>query len=155
MEDNFIPPHFWVQPSQQSPLKIFVLPQQFGQFRLRQGNMELESLVRTDTVLISPIFLKILAVIAGLTITDSLSLRLRKLMYCRQQSLMKILAIGMANYPIHFFPYPQSIVITCIPYLYPHMGSHFPENQLLNLILILSLAFSYTIHAPLHSYIQK
>ena len=64
-------------------LKIFLLPQQFSQFRLRQGTWELGSLVRTDTVLISPFFLKVLAVITRFAITDSLSLRLRKLVYCR------------------------------------------------------------------------
>ena len=50
-------------------------------FQLRQGNRELGSLVRTGTVLISPFFLKVWTVITGLTITDSLSLRLRKLVY--------------------------------------------------------------------------
>ena len=42
---------------------------------------ELGSLVRTDTVLISPFFLKVRTVIAGLSITDFLSLSLRKLVY--------------------------------------------------------------------------
>ena len=40
-------------------------------------------LVKTNAVLFSPFVLKVWTVIAGFTITDSLSLRLRKLMYCR------------------------------------------------------------------------
>ena len=80
---NFSPPSFCVQPSQQSTPKIFSLAQQFCQFRLRQGKRELGVLVRTDTVLFSPFFLKVWTVIKGLTNTDSLSLTLRKLVYFR------------------------------------------------------------------------
>ena len=47
------------------------------------GTRELESLVTTDTVWISPFFLKVWTVITGLTITDFLLLRLRKFVYCR------------------------------------------------------------------------
>ena len=57
--------------------------QPFSQFRLHQGTSELGSLVRTYTVLISPFFLVVWAVTAVLTIIDSLSLRLRKLLYYR------------------------------------------------------------------------
>ena len=64
---NFSPPSFCVQPSKQSTPKIFSLPQKFCQFRLRQGIRELGSIVKTDTVLISPFFLKVWTVIAGLT----------------------------------------------------------------------------------------
>ena len=46
------------------------------------GTRELESLATTDIVWISPFFLKVWTVITGLTITDSLLLRLRKLVYC-------------------------------------------------------------------------
>ena len=77
---------------------------------------KLGSRVRAGTVLISPCFLKVQMVITRLTITDSLSLGLRKLVYCRLQSLMKMLAIGMANYIIHLLLYPQLIAITSIPY---------------------------------------
>ena len=63
--------------------KIFSLPQPFRQFRLRQWTKKLESLKNTDTILISPFFLKVWTVITGLTITDSLLLSLRKLVYCR------------------------------------------------------------------------
>ena len=80
---NFSPPYFCVQPSQHSTTKIFYLPQPFHQFRLRQGTRELENLVGNDTVLISLFFLKVWAVITGLAITNSLSLRFRKLVYCR------------------------------------------------------------------------
>ena len=64
---NFSPPSFCVQPSKQSTPKIFSLPQKFCQFRLRQGIRELGSIVKTDTVLISPFFLKVWTVIAVLT----------------------------------------------------------------------------------------
>ena len=60
---------------------------------------------------------------------------------------MKMLAIRMGNHPIHLLPYPKSI-LTLLPY---------PANinQLLNLIFILSLAFSYSNYAPLHPYVLK
>ena len=74
-------PSFYRQPSQKSTPKTSSLPQTFIQFRLRQRTRELGSLVRTDTVLISSLFLKVWKMIAGLTYADSLSLRLRKLMY--------------------------------------------------------------------------
>ena len=60
---------------------IFYLPQSFSQFRLRP---EPKDLVKNDTVLISPFFLKVETLITGLKITDSLSLRLRKLVYYRE-----------------------------------------------------------------------
>ena len=80
---NLSLPFFCVLPSQQSIPKMFSLPQTFFQFRLCQGTSELGSLARTGTVLISLFFLKVWQVIAGLTITDSLLLRLRKLLYNR------------------------------------------------------------------------
>ena len=49
-------------------------------FRLRQETSEQRSLARTDTVLISLFLPKIRT---GITVTDSLSLKLRKLVYCR------------------------------------------------------------------------
>ena len=64
---------------------------------------ELESLVTTDTVWISFFFVKVWTLIIELTITDTLLLMLRKLVYCRQQPLMKMLAIGMGNHLIHLF----------------------------------------------------
>ena len=72
--------------SHQSTPNVLSLPQfpyqQFSQCRLRQGTRELESLVRTNTVLISLFFLKLRTVITGFKTTDSLSLRLRKFFYC-------------------------------------------------------------------------
>ena len=53
------------------------------QLRLRQGTREPGNLVRTDTVLISIFFLKIWTMITEPRITDSLSLSLTKLVYCR------------------------------------------------------------------------
>ena len=99
--------------------KIFSLPQPFSQFRLHQGDRESGSLVKTYHCFNLSFFFsffRVQAVITGLTITDFLSFRLRKLMYCRQWSLMKILAVGMENHPIHLLSYPQPIVITSIPY---------------------------------------
>ena len=74
---------FCLQSSQQSTQKIFSLPQPFRQFRLPQGTRERVSLVRTDTVL--TVFW---TVTTGLTITDSLSLSLQKLVFwkCRKPS---------------------------------------------------------------------
>ena len=97
--------------------KVFSLPQLFSQYRLCQRTNEQGSLVRTDSVLISPLFLELWTGKAGLTITDSLLQKLRKLMYYRQQSLMKVLMIRMANHPIHLLPiHLQPIVITSIHY---------------------------------------
>ena len=64
--------------------KKYFLPQPFSHFRLRKGSRELGSLVMTDTALISPFFHKVYTVITELTITDSLSFRLKKLVYCRK-----------------------------------------------------------------------
>ena len=64
-------------------IKNIFLLQPFSKFRLRQSTKELRSLVWNDSVLISLFFLKVLTVIIGLTITDFLSLRLKKLVYCR------------------------------------------------------------------------
>ena len=58
-------------------------PKNVSQFRLRQGTKELQSLLRSDPVLISPFVLKVCLAIKGLTVTDSLSFRLKRLVYCR------------------------------------------------------------------------
>ena len=89
---------FFRTTSQQSTSNFFCLPQPFRQFRLRPRVRELTSIVRSDIVLTSPFFLKAQTVITGLTITDSLSLRLRKLVYCRQQSLMQMLVIIQSTF---------------------------------------------------------
>ena len=78
---------------------IFPLPQ------LIQGIWELESLVSTNIVLISPFFLEVGIVITGLTITDSLLIRFRELVYCRCGKLSHLPSL-----------IPQPIVITSIPY---------------------------------------
>ena len=146
-----IPQHFFTFLFLRTAILASVfLPQPFNQFRLRQATSEQGSLARTDTVLISVFSLKVQTEITGFTITDSLSLSFRKLVYSRQLSLMKILAIRIENHPIYLLSYPQSVVITSIPYLYHHKNS-----QLHNLIFILSLAFSYTIHVPLHPHVLK
>ena len=63
--------------------KSIFLTSDFSQYRLCQEIIEQESLARTGTVSISPFFLKVWTRKAGLTITDSLWLSLRKLMHCR------------------------------------------------------------------------
>ena len=84
------------------------MPKIFSQFKLRQGPSELGSLVgsllRTYTVVISPLYLKVWVVITGLTITDSQWLRPRK-----------YIAV-VASHPIKLLSYAQPVVITFIPY---------------------------------------
>ena len=71
------------QPSQQSIAKLSSLPQPLSQFSLHQGTRELGCLFGTDIILTSHFFLKVWTVTTGLTITGSLSLRIRILVYCR------------------------------------------------------------------------
>ena len=73
---NFSTPYIFasVQPSQQSTPKVFSLPQPLSQFRLHQAAREIGSLVRTNTVLFSPLTLKVWTVTTRLTITDSSSI---------------------------------------------------------------------------------
>ena len=83
VSQQLLPFYFRVEPSQQSTPKIFSLSQPLSQFRLRQWTRELRSFMRTDTNLISPFFLKVKTVTTGLTTTDFLSPRFRKMLYCR------------------------------------------------------------------------
>ena len=79
-----IPQHFFTFLFLRTAILASVfLPQPFNQFRLRQATSEQGSLARTDTVLISVFSLKVWTEITGFTITDSLSLRFRKLVYSR------------------------------------------------------------------------
>ena len=56
-------------------------------------------------------------VIIGLTTTNCLLYRLIKLVYCRYwRWFMTMVAIEIANDPIHLLLYPQPSVITSIPY---------------------------------------
>ena len=50
---------------------------------IKEGTKEIWNLVRNDTVLISPFFLNVWTVITWFTITDFVSFRLQKLVYCR------------------------------------------------------------------------
>ena len=63
--------------------KHFLYLRQFIQFSLSQKTRDLGSIMRTDTFLISSFFVKVWKMIAGFTIADSLSLRLRKLVYSK------------------------------------------------------------------------
>ena len=66
-----------------------------------------------------------------------------------------MLTIRMEKNPVYLLLYPQARVVTSIPYLHHHKNSHSPITQFLNMIFILSLAFSYTIHTSLHQYVLK
>ena len=70
--------HFFCQYQKQFTPKEISLPQPLNQYRLCQGNGELGSLVRTDTVLVSSSFLEVWAGKTGHTVTGSLSLRLKR-----------------------------------------------------------------------------
>ena len=104
--------------------------------RLSQGIRELGSLVRTDTVLISSFFFKVCTVITGLTIS------LRKLVFCR---------FGRSSNPPSLIPSTYCHYFHTL--LIPHKNLHSAGNKLLNLNFILSLAFSYSNHAPLQPYV--
>ena len=67
----------------QSTSKIFSITQLFSQFRLPRGIKDLWIFVKNETVSICSFFLKVWTAITGLTITDSLSFGLRKLVYYR------------------------------------------------------------------------
>ena len=118
-------PAFYIQSSQKSTPKTFSLPQALVQFRLSQRTRELGSLVRTDTVLISPFFLKAWKTITGLTIADSLSLRLKKwyiesssLWWRCLQSEWQIIQSTFSHTlnPLSLLPYPtNTITRTLIP----------------------------------------
>ena len=90
----------------------------FQGLRLRRGPNEWGSLVTNDASQISPCFPEARTEIAEFTITDSLTLRPRKLVYCKQQPLKAMLAIWMVNHPPHPLSYPQPITDTFIPRKY-------------------------------------
>ena len=68
-------------PSNTLHQKLFSLPRLFSHFQAASKTREIDSLVRIDTVLISPFFFKVQIVITGRTVIDSLSFRLRKLVF--------------------------------------------------------------------------
>ena len=97
---------------------VFSILHLFSQLRLRRVTIEQGSLVRSNIVLISLFFLKVSAGITGLPMTHSLSLRLRKLPIVILQVLVSDEdgCSRMENDPIHLLPYPQTNVITSIPF---------------------------------------
>ena len=108
------PSNFCVQPSQQSAPKTFSLPQPFSQFRLHQGTRELVSLVRTEADLISP-----------LLVVDSDNrahnpwfpiAQVQKIGVLQVVISDELLAIGIANHPIHLLSYPRPVIMSSIPY---------------------------------------
>ena len=115
--------------------------QLFCQFKLRQGTMDLGSIVRIDTVLISPFFLKVWTVITGLTHNDYLLLRLKKLVCSRCGKPSNLPSHTSSTY-CHYF----------------HNQLMLPQElkfflKLFNLILILLLPFSCTNHTLLYPYV--
>lgn len=83
----------------------------FIQLMLRQEPSEQRSFVRIDVVLISRGFPDSWTRIAVPNITDSLPLRLRKLIYCKYQSL-RIDTCDQNNKQLHPLPCPLPIIIT-------------------------------------------
>ena len=63
--------------------KIFPLPHPFSQFELHRGTTEQRSLVRTDSDLISSCLSEVWTGITALTTSNSLLLKVRKLVYCK------------------------------------------------------------------------
>ena len=63
--------------------KIFSLPHPFSQFELHRETTEQRSLVRTDSDLISSWLSEVWTGITALTISNSLLLKFRKLVYCK------------------------------------------------------------------------
>ena len=110
---HFLPAYFYIQTFGKS----FFVPKPFNHFGLRLG-----SLVRALIVLISSYFFEIWTGIRGFIVTDSLSFNFRKVVYCRQQCLMKMLIIRMANYPLHPLQHTQPISITFKPYSEADLG---------------------------------
>ena len=75
-----------------------------------------ENLVKVDTIFASSCLPERWTGVAVLAITDSLSRRLKKLVHCRQQPLMKTPGTRMTNHAFnHPLPYPQPIIITFTP----------------------------------------
>ena len=146
ISQQFSPLYFCVQLTLQATSKVFSLPLSFIQFRLRQGTNKKGSFVRTDNSLISLFFLKVQESIAGLTVTDSLPLVVSDEDACNQNEKP-----SSPPSPLSLL----SIVINSIPYYYNQKNQHSPIEKLFNQIFILSLGFLYTIHAPLHPYVQK
>lgn len=88
----------------------------FTQLRLRQGLNKERSLLRTCVALVSSCFSEAWTETIEITITDSFSFSLRKLVYCKQQSPRRILGIRIVNYPFLTLPYLLFITITSISY---------------------------------------
>ena len=106
--------------------------------------------MRTNTVLISPFFLKVWVVITGLTIADSLSLSLRIFevvvsdeVACNRNHKLSNPRSFLPSTYCHYFP---TLII-------PSQELTFPWKLAAYLIFILRLAFSYIIHARLHPYV--
>ena len=83
-----------------------------SQLRLPCEPNEPGSVVTTYAALISPCIPKVWTGIATITITDSLSLRLRKSIYCQQQPLRKMLVLKMENHPLRPLLCPLPITMT-------------------------------------------
>ena len=90
--------------------------QPFIQLRVREAPNEQKSLAKTCTALVSPCLPEAWIWIAAFTITDSLSLRLKKLVYYNQQFL-RIDSYDEKVQPIHSNLLPCPLPVTTIlPY---------------------------------------
>ena len=164
MPNPFFTPSLFIQPSLLSPPKFFsnlaiqqihVVSRSHWQvpidkFRLCQGPIERGSLARTETALISPSFQEVWTAIAVLRITDSLQIRLKNFVYCKQWPLIKILTISMAK---HLFHYPHTLDLLSF-LLYPTntiRRRHIPlENSCLTKTIFIP---NLSIHASLLSHV--
>ena len=114
------------------------------------GGLGVYHCLRTNTVLISPFFLKVWTLITGLTITDSLSLRLRIFevvvsdeVVCNQNHKLSNPPSLLASTYCNYF---RTLLI-------PSQEPTFSWEPAVYLIFILCLAFSYIIHAHFHPYV--
>ena len=111
------------------------LHQPFSQFRLRQSTKELWSLVRNDTILTSPFFLKI-----------------TKLVYCRKLVLGAVSDEDVCNWNGKPSNPPSLIPSNYCHYFHTLLipPQELTFRNLFKLIFILSLTFSYSTHDAFH-----
>ena len=107
----------------------------------------------TDTLLVFPCFLEAWTEINVLTITNSSSLRLRKLACHQQQPLKTILVIRMANHPLHPISH-------CQPQPSSQEGKTFIQPSVLRMYYLprdqqFHLGFNRTAFLPVHFYISE
>ena len=130
-------------------IKNIFLLQPFSKFRLRQSTKELRSLVWNDSVLISPFFLK-----------DSDNRADNHWFLIAQAQKIGVLQVVVSNEDVCNWNDKRSNPPSLVPSTYCHYihtllipSQEVTFLNLYKLIFILSLAFSYSIHGPLHPYV--